>query len=205
MPWLAPLSARAASKFVETRCCELVPDADNPKIVFLGVTTTAKTAVFLVDKNLGVDTPGGIPRFRDEIRAREHGIGLDVPEHRRVGVGCPDTSRERTEARSNRKPLTCIVSTQYRRPSTIIRLTIGWCALSVFPVPVSLAYWLRPRSPPRHGLRMSLSHGRLVAVGFGAGDAAASRDSSSYASRSPMRSTVRSAGGFVASASGSGA
>jgi hypothetical protein len=29
MPWIAPLSARAASKFVETRCCELVPDADS--------------------------------------------------------------------------------------------------------------------------------------------------------------------------------
>lgn len=38
---------------------DLVPSADDPKIVFLGVTTTGKTAVFLVDQNLGVDTEGG--------------------------------------------------------------------------------------------------------------------------------------------------
>ena len=38
---------------------DLIPDADNPKVVFLGVTTTGKTAVFLVDANIGVDTPGG--------------------------------------------------------------------------------------------------------------------------------------------------
>ena len=38
---------------------ELIPEADNPKLVFLGVTTSAKTAVFLVDKNIGVDTAGG--------------------------------------------------------------------------------------------------------------------------------------------------
>ena len=38
---------------------ELIPDAKNPKVVFLGVTSTGKTAVFLVDSNIGVDTPGG--------------------------------------------------------------------------------------------------------------------------------------------------
>ena len=38
---------------------DLIPDAQNPKVVFLGVTTTAKTAVFLVDSNVGVDTAGG--------------------------------------------------------------------------------------------------------------------------------------------------
>jgi hypothetical protein len=38
---------------------ELIPDEKNPKIVFLGVTTTAKTAVFLVDSNIGVDTADG--------------------------------------------------------------------------------------------------------------------------------------------------
>jgi hypothetical protein len=38
---------------------ELIPDDKNPKLVFLGVTTTGKTAVFLVDSNIGVDTPGG--------------------------------------------------------------------------------------------------------------------------------------------------
>jgi hypothetical protein len=37
---------------------DLIPDADNPKIVFLGVTSTGKTAVFLVDSNIGVDTGG---------------------------------------------------------------------------------------------------------------------------------------------------
>jgi hypothetical protein len=38
---------------------DLIPDQTNPKIVFLGVTTSGKTAVFLVDSNIGVDTPGG--------------------------------------------------------------------------------------------------------------------------------------------------
>lgn len=37
----------------------LIPTSDNPKIVFLGVTTTGKTAVFLVDNSIGVDTAGG--------------------------------------------------------------------------------------------------------------------------------------------------
>lgn len=37
---------------------ELIPDPQKPQIVFLGVTTTGKTAVFLVDSNLGVDTNG---------------------------------------------------------------------------------------------------------------------------------------------------
>jgi hypothetical protein len=38
---------------------QLIPDDKNPTLVFLGVTTTGKTAVFLVDSNTGVDTPGG--------------------------------------------------------------------------------------------------------------------------------------------------
>jgi hypothetical protein len=37
---------------------ELIPDQQNPQVVFLGVTTTGKTAVFLVDSSLGVDTNG---------------------------------------------------------------------------------------------------------------------------------------------------
>jgi hypothetical protein len=45
--------------FHDVQRLDLVPSADNPKIVFLGVTTTGKTAVFLVDSNIGVDTPGG--------------------------------------------------------------------------------------------------------------------------------------------------
>lgn len=38
---------------------ELIPDEKDPKVVFLGVTTTGKTAVFLVDANLGVETDEG--------------------------------------------------------------------------------------------------------------------------------------------------
>ncbi|MEA2493801.1 MAG: hypothetical protein QOJ29_1712, partial [Thermoleophilaceae bacterium] len=41
---------------------ELIPTDKNPKIVFLGVTTTAKTAAFLVDSNIGVDTTEGACR-----------------------------------------------------------------------------------------------------------------------------------------------
>jgi hypothetical protein len=37
---------------------ELIPDDKNPKIVFLGVTTTGKTAAFLVDSTLSVETGG---------------------------------------------------------------------------------------------------------------------------------------------------
>jgi hypothetical protein len=51
------------------------------------------------------------------------------------GSGRPDASRARIDARSNRNPSTCIVSTQYRRLSTIIRRTTEWLALSVLPVP----------------------------------------------------------------------
>ena len=50
--------------------------------------------------------------------------------------GRPASSRERIEAKSNRKPSTCITSTQYRRLSTIKRRTMGWLAFSVLPVPV---------------------------------------------------------------------
>jgi hypothetical protein len=41
---------------------ELIPDDKNPKVVFLGVTSTAKTAVFLIDNNIGVDTGEGACR-----------------------------------------------------------------------------------------------------------------------------------------------
>ncbi|MFL6094777.1 MAG: hypothetical protein ACJ71Y_04950, partial [Blastococcus sp.] len=37
---------------------ELIPDQKKPQLVFLGVTTTGRTAVFLVDSSLGVDTNG---------------------------------------------------------------------------------------------------------------------------------------------------
>lgn len=45
---------------------DLIPNADNPKVVFLGVTTTGKTAVFLVDANIGVDTSGKCRPSPDE-------------------------------------------------------------------------------------------------------------------------------------------
>ena len=45
---------------------DLIPNDKNPKIVFLGVTTTAKTAVFLVDSNIGVDTGGQCRPSADE-------------------------------------------------------------------------------------------------------------------------------------------
>jgi hypothetical protein len=45
---------------------DLIPNADNPKLVFLGVTTTGKTAVFLVDANIGVDTSGRCRPSADE-------------------------------------------------------------------------------------------------------------------------------------------
>ena len=38
---------------------DLLPDSKNPKLDFLGVTTTGKTAVFLVSSDIGVDTAGG--------------------------------------------------------------------------------------------------------------------------------------------------
>jgi hypothetical protein len=45
---------------------DLIPDSDNPKVVFLGVTTTGKTAVFLIDSNIGVDTAGKCRPSADE-------------------------------------------------------------------------------------------------------------------------------------------
>lgn len=50
----------------KVRRLDLIPDEDNPKIVFLGVTTTGRTAVFLVDSNIGVDTDGRCRPSRDE-------------------------------------------------------------------------------------------------------------------------------------------
>lgn len=52
--------------YKNVRRLELIPDQDNPKTVFLGVTTTGKTAVFLVDANIGVDTTGRCRPSADE-------------------------------------------------------------------------------------------------------------------------------------------
>jgi hypothetical protein len=46
--------------FKNVKRLQLVPSEKDPKIVFLGVTTSGKTAVFLVDSNIGVDTAGGV-------------------------------------------------------------------------------------------------------------------------------------------------
>jgi hypothetical protein len=45
--------------FKDVKRLQLIPDEKTPKIVFLGVTTTGKTAVFLIDSNIGVDTGEG--------------------------------------------------------------------------------------------------------------------------------------------------
>jgi hypothetical protein len=45
---------------------QLIPDETDTKIVFLGVTSTGKTAVFLVDSSLGVDTNGRCKPSSDE-------------------------------------------------------------------------------------------------------------------------------------------
>ena len=73
----------------------------------------------VADEAADLVQPGGIPRLGDELGAGEHGVGLDVPEHRGFGIGSPEGRRDTTEARSNRKPSTCIVCTQYCRLSMI--------------------------------------------------------------------------------------
>ncbi len=55
------------------------------------------------------------------------------------GTGLPSSSRDSTDARSNRKPSTCMSATQVRRLSRIIRRTIDALALSVLPVPLKSA------------------------------------------------------------------
>jgi hypothetical protein len=52
--------------YKNVRRLDLIPNADNTKTVFLGVTTTGKTAVFLVDSNIGVDTGGRCKPSADE-------------------------------------------------------------------------------------------------------------------------------------------
>jgi hypothetical protein len=52
--------------YKDVKRLDLIPDSTNPKIVFLGVTTTGKTAVFLVDSNIGVDTAGKCRPSADE-------------------------------------------------------------------------------------------------------------------------------------------
>ena len=51
--------AGSVKAYKDVKRLDLLPTPKNPKLVFLGVTTTGKTAVFLVDSNIGVDTPGG--------------------------------------------------------------------------------------------------------------------------------------------------
>ena len=51
-------------------------------------------------------------------------------------MGSPDSLRENIDARSKRKPSTCISETQYLKLSRIKRFTTEWLALRVLPVPV---------------------------------------------------------------------
>src|SRR3954467_11264126 len=44
--------------YKDVKRIDLIPDAAHTKLVFLGVTTSGKTAVFLVNKDVGVDTGG---------------------------------------------------------------------------------------------------------------------------------------------------
>jgi hypothetical protein len=52
--------------FKNVKRLDLIPDSDKPKVVFLGVTTTGRTAVFLIDSNIGVDTAGKCRPSADE-------------------------------------------------------------------------------------------------------------------------------------------
>jgi len=53
-------------RFRRVRRLELVPDEDNPAVVFLGVTTSGRTAVFLVDDRFTVTGEGVCRPSRDE-------------------------------------------------------------------------------------------------------------------------------------------
>jgi len=52
--------------YKQVKRLDLIPTSKNPKLVFLGVTTTGKTAVFLVDSNIGVDSAGKCRPSNDE-------------------------------------------------------------------------------------------------------------------------------------------
>ena len=52
--------------YKQVKRLDLIPTSKDPKLVFLGVTTTGKTAVFLVDSNIGVDTAGKCRPSNDE-------------------------------------------------------------------------------------------------------------------------------------------
>lgn len=56
----------SVTAFKDVNRLDLIPDSNNPKVVFLGVTTTGKTAVFLVDSNIGVDSAGKCRPSSDE-------------------------------------------------------------------------------------------------------------------------------------------
>jgi hypothetical protein len=52
--------------YKDVKRLDLIPDSNTPKVVFLGVTTTGKTAVFLIDSNIGVDSAGKCRPSADE-------------------------------------------------------------------------------------------------------------------------------------------
>ena len=53
-----------------------------------------------------------------------------------LAIGRPSESRDMIEARSNRKPSTCMSATQWCSASITIRRTTEWLAFRVFPQPV---------------------------------------------------------------------
>jgi hypothetical protein len=56
----------SVNAYKDVKRLDLIPNENNPKVVFLGVTTTGKTGVFLVDSNIGVDTAGKCRPSPDE-------------------------------------------------------------------------------------------------------------------------------------------
>ena len=56
--------------------------------------------------------PGSVPCLRDELGVPQNGVFRDLGEKRGVRMNSPSSSRPMTEARSKRKPSTCISTTQ---------------------------------------------------------------------------------------------
>src|SRR5437867_5209887 len=67
--------------------------------------TIADEAAYLVKT-------GCVPCLGDELGSGERRVRFNVPQYRRMRHHLPDSSRPRIAARSNRKPSTCISSTQ---------------------------------------------------------------------------------------------
>ena len=66
----------------------------------------------VADKAADLIEAGGVPGFGDQLDIGEDRVGFDVPEDRRRRHRAASSSRDRIEARSKRKPSTCISLTQ---------------------------------------------------------------------------------------------